>query len=99
MSTGGGSAPAWSRKERELFYQGREGIMAVSYSVDAGNFNPGRPRLWAGRKGIHAFAVAPDGKGAAVVEDENTGKAEISQIVLLTGFLDELRRRVPARGQ
>jgi eukaryotic-like serine/threonine-protein kinase len=99
VSTGGGLVPAWSRKERELFYLGPEGIMAAGYSADAGNFDAGRPRLWTGCKGIRAFAVAPDGKRAAILEDESSGKAEISQVVLLSGFLDHPRSLVPARGK
>jgi WD40 repeat protein len=58
VSIGGGSSPVWSRKGRELYYQ-REGIMAVTHSMDAGNFNPGRPRLWAEHKGIYGFAACP----------------------------------------
>jgi hypothetical protein len=41
--------------------------------------------------------LAPDGKRAAVVVDENSGKAEVPQIEVVMGFLDELRKRVPAR--
>ena len=96
MSTNGGQAPAWSKQERQLMFKGPDGLMAVPYSADAAVFNAGRPQLWAGSKS-DLFALAPDRKRVAIVENENSGKTEISQIELLTGFLDELRRRVPAR--
>jgi hypothetical protein len=97
VSTGGGQSPVWSKKGRELFYRGFEGIMVVGYTAEAESFVAGKPRLWAAGKDLSlSFDLARDEKRIAVLQDETVGKKEQPHVVFLLNFFDELRRRAPA---
>jgi hypothetical protein len=95
VSIGGGQSSAWSAKEHRLFYAAPGGLMVVEYSTDGENFVAGKPRWWARHAGINSFAVTPDGKRVAILENEPPARAETPHVVFLFGFFDELRRRVP----
>ena len=93
-----------SRKNRELFYQSDDQIMAVKYNVKNDVFVPEKPRVWAAKlagatqfRGALWFDLAPDGKHLAVevpVSTPEVPKPE-HEVTLVFNFFDELRRRVP----
>jgi serine/threonine-protein kinase len=104
ISSNGGRIPVWSRKNRELFYQSDDQIMAVKYNVKNDVFVPEKPRVWAAKlagatqfRGALWFDLAPDGKHLAVevpVSTPEVPKPE-HEVTLVFNFFDELRRRVP----
>jgi serine/threonine-protein kinase len=104
ISNSGGRIPVWSRKNRELFYQSGDQIMAVKYNVKNDVFVPEKPRVWAAKVpggtefgGATWFDLAPDGKHVAVevpVSTPELPKPE-HEVTLVFNFFDELRRRVP----
>ena len=97
ISTAGGDKPLWSRKAPELFYRSGEGLMVATYSANGGTFVASKPRLWAAKKDIDFFDLAPDGKRFAVMQGEGPEEITPTQVTFLLNFFDELRRRVPAK--
>ncbi len=110
ISAGGGRHPIWSRKGRELFYEGPDNrIMVASYAVKNDSFAPDKPRLWSGARildpgrGIAASTLdlAPDGKRFAITPmPEGVGEQKGSgHVTFLLNFFDYLQRRVPGGGK
>ena len=95
VSTAGGFRPVWSHKQPELFYGTDQGIMVASYTISGETFVVGKPRLWAEKKGLMYFDLAPDGKRFVVQEEADRPKAP-PPVTFLLNFFDELRRRAPA---
>jgi Tol biopolymer transport system component len=98
VSTGGGTIPAWSTRDRELLYQSGDQIMAVNYTVKGDSFVPEKPRVWAKLGGATDFDLSPDGKRLAVVMPVEAPEATKPdhEVTFIFNFLDEIRRRVPA---
>ena len=101
ISSGGGTHPIWSHSSSELFYQGPEGIMVVSYTVRGSAFLAGKPRLWSNRQllspGGRNYDLAPDGRFAVLVGAETfRDEQPETHVNLLLNFFDEVRHRVPA---
>jgi Tol biopolymer transport system component len=101
ISSGGGQWPIWSRNGRELFYQGPNGIMVVSYTAKNATFAPDKPRLWSDHRivvttGTKNYDLAPDGKRFAVLEPPEAEQEPETHVNLLLNFFDEVRRRAPA---
>jgi WD40 repeat protein len=104
ISNSGGRLPVWSRKNRELFYQSGDQIMAAKYTVKGDVFVPEKPWVWAAKlagategEGATWFDLAPDGKRLAVevpVAAPVPPKPE-HEVTLVFNFFDELRRRAP----
>ena len=74
VSNGGGLRPIWFRNSHELLYHNPSTAraMVVSYSVDGGEFKPGKPELWSdtplkGDPVFQFYDLSPDGKRLAVV--------------------------------
>jgi WD40 repeat protein len=88
--------PIWSRKRHELFYRSREGMMVASYAANGETFVATKPRLWAEKRDLGDFDLAPDGRRFAIVQAEATEPKGPSQVTLLLNFFDDLRRRVPS---
>ena len=98
ISTGGGMAPVWSKKGSELFYGSREGMMVASCTARGEDLVASKPRLWAEIRDVgQPFDLAPDGKRFVVVQKETTDRKGPPHVVFLLHFLDELRRRAPAK--
>src|SRR5262249_31191237 len=103
ISTNGGAHPAWSANGHELFYQEGDRVMAVSYTVSGGTFNPGSPRERVAKLGANDedWDVAPDGRIVAVTPVDTSQPTATPPnehtVVFLENFFDELRRRAPAR--
>ena len=87
----------WLPNGRELLYQAGSQVKSVSY-VSSPTFGLEKLSVWAGPLDIAAgFDVASNGKLVvlAPVVARNAARREHT-IVFVQGFLDELRRRVPA---
>jgi Tol biopolymer transport system component len=110
ISTDGGTAPAWSRSGRELFYTtalsvgGQADVstmMAVPVTLAHG-FTAGAPRaLFEGRYGataiVRGYDVAPDGRRFLMVQQKERAPTIASHMILVQNWVDELKRRVPTK--
>jgi Tol biopolymer transport system component len=101
-----GSLPHWSQNGQDLVYQSGDQIMAVSYTVKANEFVPGKARVaWTnlsfgtGNSINSPWDLKPDGKGLVVstrMDVPEPAKAEpVHTVVILQNFFDELKRRAP----
>ncbi|MDA2912837.1 serine/threonine-protein kinase [Acidobacteriia bacterium AH_259_A11_L15] len=98
ISTEGGEEPIWSRDGRKLFY--RYGSRWYVVDLDLGaEFRAGTPRLLFEGPYINVFGysydVSPDGERFLVIEGAEQEKT-LTELVVLTNWFDELRRRVPS---
>jgi dipeptidyl aminopeptidase/acylaminoacyl peptidase len=65
ISSGGGAFPVWAPDGRRLFYYGGDRrIWAVDFTVEAGDFRPGRARRWS--NAVVEERAAPRGRNFAV---------------------------------
>ena len=108
ISTDGGTAPAWSRDGRELFYTTTETfggqatltrMMAVTVAT-APTFVASTPRLlFEGRYGatgiLRPYDVSVDGQRFLMVKQKERAPVSASQMVLVQNWLEELKARVP----
>ncbi len=103
VSNGGGWAPLWSSKGRQLFYQKSGGrVEMADYTVKNGSFVAGKPGSWSDKllaeKGLfHGYDVASDGLRilALVAADETKPQAHLR---VLLNVDEELRRRTSKSG-
>ena len=68
----------------------------ASYTTNGAAFLANRPKLWAEKRDIDYFDVAPDGKRILVVQDETSEQKGSPHVTVLLNFFEELRRRAPA---
>jgi hypothetical protein len=107
ISSGGGFAPVWNRRERSLLFKTPDKfIMVSSYSTRGDLFVPEKPRLWAAKPLPEShlgqdFDFAPDGKRLAVqvLAPEPEERQPGIHVNFLINFFDELRRRVAAENR
>jgi Tol biopolymer transport system component len=101
VSAGGGSLPVWSRQSRELLYEKRRTVMAVSYSVNGDSFSVGQPHAWSSSP-IRTpssrppdFDLSPDGKRllSTMPASAASGVDQTPGVTFLFNFADELRRK------
>jgi hypothetical protein len=108
VSTNGGTAPAWSRDGRELFFTTTQTVggqaaptkMMVVPVAFSPTFSAGAPRmLFEGRYGasaaIRPYDVAPDGRRFLMVQQKERPVVSVSEMVLVQNWFEELRARVP----
>ncbi len=100
----GGLNPMWSKNGEILYSSPSIGVMAVRYTVNAGNFEPAKPQLWLKEILTSEAGLDPDGKRLAIVVPDGTpesapreGSKPSHTIIYLQNFFDELRRRAPLR--
>jgi Tol biopolymer transport system component len=67
----GGSAPAWSRDGREIFYQAAGKLMAVPVSMNAGTPATGQATTLFALPNVSDYDVSPDGRFLFAVPVEN----------------------------
>jgi len=110
VSVGGGTAPAWSRDGKELFYTTAQSIggqavptkmMAVAVKL-APTFDAGLPRLlfqgdFGATAGIRGYDVTPDGRRFLMVQQKDRPHTTVTEMILVQNWLEELRQKVPAR--
>ncbi len=107
VSHGSGIGPSWSRTTPEIFYPtffSPLRIMVAPYTIEAGRFQPGRPRLWSPRalpgrsgRGDHFISQSPDGKRFAVLMPVEEALSN-NRVIFVMSFFDEIRRRLAAGG-
>lgn len=66
-----------------LLYRGPLGVMAVNYTVNGEAFVAGKSRVWAEKKDVSTYDLAPDGKRLVVVEPEARGQQDAAQVTFL----------------
>ena len=99
VSTSGGSVPTWSRRRNELFYLSPDShLMGVSYTIEGDTFRAGPPRTWSaqpinGRPTTRSFDLHPDGD-RFVVSGDLPNTPNLTKVVLVPNFYDEVRRRL-----
>jgi Tol biopolymer transport system component len=93
VSTGPASSPRWSRDEKQLYYESREGWMVVDIAL---GLQPrlGSPRLLTQTRLGTTFDAAPDGKHFLVELAHGPPQRVISGI---TDWFSELRQKSPVR--
>jgi dipeptidyl aminopeptidase/acylaminoacyl peptidase len=110
VSTDGGTAPAWARDARELFFTNTTTVggqptntrmMVVSMTL-APTLTVGAPRmLFEGSYGatgaIRSYDVTPDGRRFLMVQQKDRPTVSASAMVLVQNWFAELNARVPAR--
>jgi hypothetical protein len=102
----GGTAPAWSRDGRELFYittltvggQAALTKMMVVPVQSKPGFNAGTPRmLFEGRYGatanIRGYDVAPDGR-FLMVQQKDRAPLRVAEMIIVQNWDQELRQKV-----
>jgi serine/threonine-protein kinase len=94
VSDGVAREPRWSPNSRELLYSTPSQIMAVPYTIEGGQFKPGRPRVRVDKFGGNDWDVAPDGRIAVVTRLESLEAPREHMVVFVENFFDELKRRV-----
>jgi serine/threonine-protein kinase len=110
VSTDGGTAPAWSRDGRELFYTTTQTtggqaaltkMMVVPLTFHP-TFKPGTPRqLFEGRYGatasIRGYDVSPDGQRFLMVQQKERPAVRAAEMILVQNWFEELKRLVPVK--
>ncbi len=92
ISSGGGREPRWAPSGRELFYRGRQGMVAVPVSTSPSfRAGPGKVLFYDKPYLTHeygaAYDVHPDGRRFLMIR---LG-AETPQVVVVLNWLDQLR--------
>jgi eukaryotic-like serine/threonine-protein kinase len=110
VSVDGGTAPAWSRDGKELFYTITQAVggqaaptkmMAVAVKLGP-TFDAGPPRLLFGgdfgaTANIRGYDVAPDGRRFLMVQQKNRPHTKATEMILVQNWIEELAQKVPAR--
>jgi hypothetical protein len=106
VSRSGGREPVWSRDGRELFYRRDDTMLAVAVEnagealsfkaavelfKDASYFRSANPIQ-------RSYDVAPDGRFLMIQPEGGANRlAESDSIVVIENWIEEVKRRVPAR--
>jgi Tol biopolymer transport system component len=107
ISVDGGTAPAWSRDGRELFYvttptvggqAALTAMMVVPVQVTP-TFTVGTPRmLFQGRFGatanIRGYDVTPDGQRFLMVQQKERPAMRVADMIVVENWVDELKQAV-----
>jgi eukaryotic-like serine/threonine-protein kinase len=110
VSTDGGTAPAWARDARELFFTDTQSVggqaaptrMMVVPVAFGPTFSAGAPRmLFQGRYGatgsIRPYDVTADGRRFLMVQQKERPAVSVSEMILVQNWFDELKARVPTK--
>ncbi|HVH28778.1 MAG TPA: protein kinase [Vicinamibacterales bacterium] len=107
ISLDGGTAPAWSRDGRELFYTTTSSVggqatlttmMVVPVQLQP-TFTAGTPRrLFQGRYGatanIRAYDVTSDGRRFLMVQQKERPAMRLADMIIVQNWVEELRQKV-----
>jgi hypothetical protein len=107
ISLDGGTAPAWSRDGREIFFittptvggQAAPTTMMVVPVHLKPMFTSGTPRmLFQGRYGatarIRGYDVAPDGRRFLMVQQKDRPAIRVADMIIVQNWVEELKQRV-----
>ena len=97
ISTEGGVQPIWSRSGRELFYRQGAKIMSVSLTM---NPTPSASKpvpffSLASRASLRSYDITPDAQHFILIQPSERLAAP-TELHLVVGWFEELKRRVPA---
>jgi Tol biopolymer transport system component len=105
ISTNGGTAPAWARSGREIFYvaaapEGRISMMAVDVTLSP-RIVAGRPQvLFEGRYAVGSphrhYDVSPDGRFLMLQEPLVTPPPPVTHMAVVLNWFEELKRLAPS---
>jgi Tol biopolymer transport system component len=107
ISVDGGTAPAWSRDGRELFYVTASTVggqaaltkmMVVPVQTNP-TFSAGAPRvLFQGRYGLTAnvrgYDIAPNGRRFIMVQQKERPAMRLSSLIIVQNWIDELKQKM-----
>ena len=105
VSTAGGTRPLWARNGQELFYLAPDGVTGVTIAAGT-SFKAGRPTRLIERRYFaetaflgRTYDVSPDGQRFLMIKSGlAAGEGmERSNIVVVQGWFEELKRAVPAK--
>lgn len=101
VSTDGGIEPRWSKTGHELFYIRPTSMMVVTYSVDKGAFQPGKPQKgfedrFEIRSPFLSYDVSADGQDFVVIRSSRAQTTSNNQPTFVVNWLDDVRRQVAA---
>ena len=107
ISVDGGTAPAWSRDGRELFYITNPSVggqaaltkMMVVAVQSKPTFTAGTPRLlFQGRYGatanIRGYDVSPDGRRFLMVQQKDRPAIRLADMIIVQNWVEELKQKV-----
>lgn len=114
VSIGGGTASAWARDGRELFYESRPRgngealdllqFMAVPVTTHP-TFTAGVPKVLFRRQSpvtarpVRGYDVTPDGRRFLVVEDKERPPIKATEMILVQNWFEELKQRAPTKSR
>jgi Tol biopolymer transport system component len=110
ISTDGGTAPSWRKDGKELFYVAQivsnglpqTAMMAVTINTRP-TFTKEKPRILFQSDGlglnavVRGYDVTPDGRRFLIVQTKSQRLIKPAEIVLVQNWLEELKRRAPAK--
>jgi serine/threonine-protein kinase len=103
VSSGGGGEPKWSRDGRMLFYLGPTSLMEAAVG-DGAAFTRVTPKAVLDREPYlynpvppRSYEVSPDGQRFLFLKRSAAVEAEPPQIIVVTNWVEELKRRVPTQ--
>jgi len=101
ISTEGGTAPAWSRDGRRLFYRRQGAIWVVDVTAEADFSRNTEPQLLlegpiGGTTPLRSYDVAPDGRFVTTMRtDERAEDQPVTSLNIILNWFEELKQRVP----
>ncbi len=108
VSVDGGTAPAWSRDGKELFYTTTRSVggqaaptkmMAVAVKLEP-TFDAGSPHLlfqgdFGATAAIRGYDVTPDGRRFLMVQQKDRPHTKVTEMILVQNWVEELQQKVP----
>jgi serine/threonine-protein kinase len=92
ISTGGGTAPVWSKTSGEIFFLSGPKIVATSVRLNGNEIVAGQPRVLFENRRVWAFDAARDGKRFLIAEDPNPGARP--GINVIVNWFAEVKRKI-----
>ena len=95
ISSGGGSAPRWSRNGREIFFRSDDAVMVVPVEIQP-VFKAGTPRVLfrdAGYQGSRDYDVTPDGEHFLMIKRKEAPVGE-NQVNVVLHWSEELKGKM-----
>jgi serine/threonine-protein kinase len=102
ISSGGGEDPRWSADSRSLFFIGPTSLMEKTIGTDS--LSPDKPKAlfdierYLLSDANHRYDVSPDGQRFLMFRWRGiaTGGVDVDDVVIVTHWVDDLVRRLPA---
>jgi Tol biopolymer transport system component len=95
ISTDGGIAPVWDRQGRELYYQNRGKMMAVTITTGPSLVAATSRVLFAADAYEPGYDVAPEGR--FIMIEDGPSETPATELAIVLNWTEELKQRVPTR--